>query len=74
MSIILWSSIMTSDAMKAANSIGIASVAGYKKYDLSHIQNAVIEKNEKGKLKIEPIKEEEIELKAKKIHKARMSS
>jgi hypothetical protein len=25
-------------------------------------------------LKIEPIKEEEIELKAKKIHKARMSS
>jgi hypothetical protein len=39
----------------------------YEKYDLSHIQNAVIEKNEKGKLKIEPIKEEEIELKAKKI-------
>jgi hypothetical protein len=28
---------------------------------LSHIQNAIIEKNEKGKLKIEPIKEEEIE-------------
>ena len=39
----------------------------YEKYDLSHIQNAVIEKKEKGKLKIEPIKEEEIELKAKKI-------
>ena len=33
----------------------------YEKYDLSHIQNAIIEKNEKGKLKIEPIKEEEIE-------------
>jgi hypothetical protein len=25
----VWSSIMTSDAMKAANSIGIASVAGF---------------------------------------------
>jgi hypothetical protein len=25
----------------------------YEKYDLSHIQNAIIEKNEKGKLKIE---------------------
>jgi hypothetical protein len=33
----------------------------YEKYDLSHIQNAIIEKNKKGKLKIEPIKEEEIE-------------
>jgi hypothetical protein len=33
----------------------------YEKYDLSHIQNAIIEKNEKGKLKIEPINEEEIE-------------
>jgi hypothetical protein len=33
----------------------------YEKYDLSDIQNAIIEKNEKGKLKIEPIKEEEIE-------------
>ena len=33
----------------------------YEKYDLSHIQNAIIEKNEKEKLKIEPIKEEEIE-------------
>jgi hypothetical protein len=33
----------------------------YEKYDWSHIQNAIIEKNEKGKLKIEPIKEEEIE-------------
>jgi hypothetical protein len=33
----------------------------YEKYDLSHIQNAIIEKNENGKLKIEPIKEEEIE-------------
>ena len=33
----------------------------YEKFDLSHIQNAIIEKNEKGKLKIEPIKEEEIE-------------
>ena len=28
---------------------------------MSHIQNVIIEKNEKGKLKIEPIKEEEIE-------------
>jgi hypothetical protein len=28
----------------------------YEKYDLSHIQNAIIEKNEKGKLKIEPIR------------------
>jgi hypothetical protein len=28
---------------------------------LSHIQNAIIEKNKKGKLKIEPIKEEDIE-------------
>ena len=33
----------------------------YEKYDLSHIQNAIIEKNEKEKLKIAPIKEEEIE-------------
>ena len=33
----------------------------YEKYDLSHKQNAIIEKNEKEKLKIEPIKEEEIE-------------
>jgi hypothetical protein len=33
----------------------------YEKYDLSHIQNAIIEKNKKGKLKIEPIKEEDIE-------------